>query len=347
MIPMRSRFLVAVPLLLLSGACDQIDRVRGREQQAPPPPAASATAGPLMLGLTTPGAIAHGEEGILRLTLSNRGDTVARGVRVELLVPEWMEPMPPRPGDPEVTMAATDEAQTRFAYRIQDSLVAGETKVVEQRIRVAPAPADGALTWSRLVRARLLSASGQAIAEVESEVSLSGTPGADTTRVAQPAAPRDRLGPVRLGLGAAALRQAVAGSRDTTWSAEGTEERGVVVPLDGGARVLAVIAGDSVHRIEVRDPAVRTQERVGVGSRLADLRSAYGRTCAAVGEGTVVVWFPSAPGISFALDAPIPANPATIGEDPERIPGTARVTRWWLRRGTEACPSPGSPATRG
>jgi hypothetical protein len=179
-----TRLLAALLVVALPG-CDQVDRLRGERAPAEPAAAAPRDAPPLSLGLHTPGSVRHGDEGLVRLTVVNRGDTIARGIRVELLVPEWMEPMPPRPGDPEVTLVATDEGQTRFTYRMEDSLGRGQTRVVEQRIRVAPAPAQGTMTWSRVVRARLLGASGQPLSEVESEVGLQGAaaPPGDTARV--------------------------------------------------------------------------------------------------------------------------------------------------------------------
>jgi hypothetical protein len=337
---MHRNAILAAALLLILPACDAIDRARGR--RADTEPTVSAQAGPLTLGLHTPGALSPGEEGIIRVTLSNRGDTGAhelQGMHVEVYVPEWMEPMPPRMGDPEVTMAAADEAHTRFTFQMHDTLPGGETLTFDQRVRVAPTREDGALTWSRVVRARLLGPAGRPVAEIESEVGVQRGEVTDDGPDAPPAAaqPRDRLGPARLGMTAAALRQAAPGARDTTWQQEGTEERGVVVPLEGSAGVLAVLAGDSVSRIEVRNPQPRTAERLGVGSRYSELRAAYGRACAAVGEGIVVVWFPGAPGISFALDAPVPQNVAQLRDNPDSIPADARVTRWWLRRGTDGC----------
>lgn len=75
-----------------------------------------------------------------------------------------------------------------------------------------------------------------------------------------------------------------------------------------------------------------------MGSTLEELRSAYGAACADVGEGNVVVWFADAPGISFALDAPVPGSAAQLRKSPDRLPGTARVTRWWVRIGHHDCP---------
>lgn len=84
--------------------------------------------------------------------------------------------------------------------------------------------------------------------------------------------------------------------------------------LQEKVRALTVLAGDTVMRIEVRDPQTRTREGMDVGSRYSELRAAYGPACVGIGEGIVVVWFPAAPGVSFALDAPpcrrTPAPPA-------------------------------------
>lgn len=326
-------------LLFVGSGCEVVDRVRNRGVAADTA-ASSASAGGLTLGLQTPGVLRPGEEGVIRLSLTNRSDTVPRGIRVDLLVPGWMEPMPPRPGDREVTMAASAEEGTRFSYRMDEPpLEPGQMQTVEQRIRVplSHPVSGGATPWSRVVRARLVSAGGEPVAEVQSEVALGETPAGDSAQQAPggPAGARDRLGPAHLGMSASALRQAAPGARDTTWTAEGMRERGLVVPIEGGGRAVALLAGDTVARIEVRDSIPRTREGLGVGSRLEQLRAAYGRACAALGEGNVVVWFPGAPGVSFALDAP-PDGQARV--DPERLPASARVTRWWLRRGVDRCP---------
>ncbi|CAN5872737.1 hypothetical protein BH23GEM7_BH23GEM7_20750 [soil metagenome] len=342
-------------LLSLGSACEFVDRTRGREV-AVDTAAVSTTAGVLALGMEVPGMLRPGEEGVVRLSLTNRGDTIAHGMRLDLLVPGWMEPLTPEPGGREVTIAASPEEGTRLSYRMDDPPVQpGETQTVEQRIRFpATSPVtEGATPWSRVIRARLAGPDGQPLAEVESEVALDtlAMGRGDTTRLAQsprdtaggdargdrPAIERDRLGPARLGMTTGALRQAASGARDTTWTREGTRERGQVVPLQGGGRAIAVLAGDTISRIEVRDTIARTREGLGVGSRFEELRSAYGRTCADVAKGEVVVWFPNAPGVSFALDARVPENAAQLRENPERIPGSARVTRWWLRRGPDRC----------
>ncbi|CAN5746353.1 hypothetical protein BH23GEM5_BH23GEM5_00660 [soil metagenome] len=332
-----------VGLLLAGSACQVVDRVRNRGVAADTS-APSVAAGPLTLGMQAPSALRPGVEGTFILSLTNSGDTVAHSMRLEMLIPGWMEPVPPRAGERQVTMAASAEEGILISYRMDDQpLKPGETQTVEQRIRIpSTSPVTtGARPWSRTVRARLLSPDGQPLAEVESEIALEGTTDGDTFRV-QPEAPtaeeRERLGAVRLGMTTAALRQAAAGVRDTSWMQEGVQQRGVVVPVARQGRAVAVLRDDTVARIEVRDTLPRTREGLGVGSRLGELRAAYGTACAAVGEGEVVAWFPAAPGISFALDAPIPTNPQQVRGSADRLPASARVTRWWLRRGLDRCP---------
>jgi hypothetical protein len=174
--PRVSILLVLGSLTGLAG-CDAVDRVRGRvSAPADTVVPAATTAGGLTLGLQTPGVLRPGDQGLLRLSVTNRGNTVATDIRVELFVPGWIEPLPPRIGDREVGMAAVEEG-TRFVYRLHETPVEpGEMEVVEQRIRVPAAGplTEGAEPWSRLVRARLLDSGDQPLAEVTSEIVLEG-----------------------------------------------------------------------------------------------------------------------------------------------------------------------------
>lgn len=112
----------------------------------------------------------------------------------------------------------------------------------------------------------------------------------------------------------------------------------MVVPFAGGGRAVAVLSGDTVARVEVRDTMPRTREGLGVGSRLEELRAAYGHPCVGAAEGEVVVWFPGARGIAFALNAPAPANPGQGRLNADRVPASTPVTRWWLHRDASHCP---------
>lgn len=330
--------LMVVTTLLAVTGCEAVDRARSQFGTTDTVSVAATGSG-VMLGLQAPGMLRVGEEGVLRLSVTNSTDTTATDIGLELIVPAWAVPMPPRVGDREVSMVALAEGGTRFAYQMRDApLEPGQTQSIEQRIRV---PSDGVMSgldapWNGIVRARLLGADGEALAEVEGNIGLGAAlteePGSEVVDR------RDQIGPVRLGMTAAALRQAVASARDTSWSQEGATHRGVWIPLGSDGRTLAVLSGDTVVRLEVGDSAVRTRERLGVGSRLEALRSSYGSGCADVADGAVVVWFANAPGIRFALDTPVPSNVAQLRARPDGLPGTATVTRWWLHRGADSCP---------
>jgi hypothetical protein len=314
-------------------ACDAVDQARGRfaRDDAGPAPGSGVA-----LGLQTPGMLRAGEEGIIRLSITNRSDSVVSGLSLELVVPAWSDPLPPRPGDREVAMIALPEGGTRFSYRLVDEPIEARGSIsVEQRIRVPVAAGDGRVQWNRTVRARLLSPQGQPLAEVEGELALEG---AESAQGEEAAGERpDRLGPVRLGMTADAARRSAAETRDTSWTQEGMTEQGVWVPIPDGGRALAVLSQDSVSRLEVRERMPRTPQGPGVGSTMGEMRAAWGNACAEVAEGRVVVWFPGAPGMSFALDMRVPENAARLRENPREIPDSARVTRWWLRRGVDSC----------
>ncbi|HEX6558341.1 MAG TPA: hypothetical protein VF021_02745, partial [Longimicrobiales bacterium] len=238
-----------------------------------------------------------------------------------------------------------EDGSTLFTYRIDDvALASKQIQTVEQRIRVPASGVvkQGAGAWTRVVRARLLTSDGRPLAEVESEVAV------DSAAIAAASSPgvmdtttrRDRLGPIELGMTAGALKQAAPNARDTAWSQDGVRQRGLLVPVANG-NALAVLSGDAVERIEVAHTAIRSAERLGVGTRMDELRAAYGPACADAIAGRVVVWFARAPGISFAINTPVPQNPAQLRDNPDRIPGNAQVTRWWLSRGSNSCPAGG------
>jgi hypothetical protein len=335
----RTGGVAAVAALLALLGCDTVERARSQIGTTDTISVAATGSG-VMLGLQAPGMLRAGEEGVLRVSVTNRSDTTATHISLELIVPAWAEPMPPRAGDREVSMVALAEGGTRFSYRMQEGpLERGQTQSVEQRIRV---PLDGVMSgpdapWNGVVRARLLGVNGDALAEVEGQIGLAGAVVASSGPAAGVAESRDQIGPVRLGMSGASLRQSVPAARDTNWTGQGTAHRGAWVPLGSDGRTLATLSGDTVVRLEVRDPAVRTREGYGVGSRLDELRSAYGNACADVADGAVVVWLATAPGVRFALDSAVPANAAQLRASAAGLPAAATVTRWWLQRGGDGC----------
>ena len=150
-----------------------------------------------------------------------------------------------------------------------------------------------------------------------------GTPAAAAAGCASGAVPAvngEGVGSVRLGM---PLGEAASDCprRDTSWSSEGTTERGAVIVLAGHPVVarVATTPDSSITRLVVRDPALRVEGGLGVGSTVGQLRAAYGPLCALTGEGRIVAVVPSLPGLSFVTDAPLAASG-------KRLPDGARVT---------------------
>ena len=220
-----------------TAGCEAVDRARSRFGTTDT--IATVTGTGLALGLQTPGLLRPGDEGALRLTLTNHTDTVVSAIRLELIVPGWAEAMPPRVGERPVTMAAMEDGSTLFSYQMADMpLDPKGVQTVEQRIRVPASsiPSRGEVPWTRTVRARLVDGNGRALAEVLSELMLDSIaiPVARSLAGADTAGRRDRLGAVELGMNAVAVKQAVRTARDTTWMQEGTQQRGLVYPVGNG-----------------------------------------------------------------------------------------------------------------
>ena len=158
-------------------SCDAVDRARTRFGKTTTDTVVTATGSGLSLGLHVPPALRPGDEGVLRLSLNNLTDTAVTQVRLELIVPGWAEAMPPRVGDRPVTLSALGDGTTQFAYQMHDApLESKRVQTVEQRIRV---PASGATASAggspSLVRARLLTADGRPLAQVESQIIIDST----------------------------------------------------------------------------------------------------------------------------------------------------------------------------
>lgn len=283
-----------------------------------------------------PDSLAWGLESALQLRVANRGRDTLTGARLRVQLPAGVEAVAP-PG-----VAVDGGTVTELAVA---PLPPGQAQEFTMRIRLpASAPADTAVAARRfVVRAQTVTPQGAEI----------GGAAVDTLEVPGPVRAalgcgaggrlpltRYGVGAVRLGMTRAEIEALCPGVRDTTWTGqEGMRERGVAVPV-GADTLLAVLAGDTVARFRVTDADLRTAAGLGVGSTLGDLRTRMGRTCAGVGEGRAAVWFPNAPGISFALSAQPPQPWSRVERDPALLPDTATVTELWVRHGVDDCPAP-------
>ena len=154
------------------------------------------------------------------------------------------------------------------------------------------------------------------------------------------------MGPVLRGMRIADLATRCTVVDTSITLGEGTQERAHAISV--GAKRLAVLTtgtpDTSIIRVMTVDRGFRTSEGVGVGSSVQALRLAYGRICAARGEGLFVVMASNLPGVSFAIDwSPPPLREPSAAETPfpGGDPGTAldeaRITKAWVHGISGAC----------
>ena len=146
------------------------------------------------------------------------------------------------------------------------------------------------------------------------------------------------VGPVRIGARLAGISDRGT-VRDTSFSlGEGIQENGRVVSF-GSSSAALIVSRDSaqtIERIIIADSSIRTDAGIGVGKTVGAMRAAYGRLCAATGEGRIIVGVPPLPGVSFGTSASL-REITNVESRPEAIPDSAHITGVWVYGGRAAC----------
>ncbi len=146
------------------------------------------------------------------------------------------------------------------------------------------------------------------------------------------------VGPVRVGARLATISDRCT-VRDSSFTlGEGIMENGRVVSF-GNTSAALIVSQDSaatIERIIIADSAIRTEAGIGVGKTVGALRAAYGRVCAAVGEGRIVAMVPPLPGVSFGTSASV-RELTNVENRPETIPDSTTITGIWVYGGRSAC----------
>lgn len=165
------------------------------------------------------------------------------------------------------------------------------------------------------------------------DASGSATPAADPVVApcasAEDVLTGDGIGALRIGSSVEEIARACAILADTTeMDNEGGDQRVVYVQV-GSDTVRSEVVADSVWRLTVERPVWKTEEGVGVGTRIGRLLE-WPEPRGLVGEGNLVVVSPRHCGLSFEVSAsPYGDGLGASGWDAaalRQLPDTVRVT---------------------
>jgi hypothetical protein len=113
------------------------------------------------------------------------------------------------------------------------------------------------------------------------------------------------IGKLRIGMRADSVNSICQVALDTVRPGpEGMSQRVMMVAFPPDA-VEAEIVNDSVWRLDVRTPGIRTTDSLGVGTPIAELLK-HGDARGMIGEGNFVLIYRNRCGISFILSGGIP-----------------------------------------
>ena len=191
------------------------------------------------------------------------------------------------------------------------------------RLRVALCLALAACTGERASEAP----AEQAVREAVQQAVQAAPPSTTAAPCGAPVVDGDGIGGVRIGMDVDSLKAHCVVARDTVeLDSEGQPQRILVVGFGSDSATVEV---DSTHvwRIEIRTPALRTSDSLGVGTSLARLLALPGGVQGLTGEGSLFLLAEARCGLSFQLSAP-----AGGGGDWQRprlrsLPESTHVTR--------------------
>jgi hypothetical protein len=206
---------------------------------------------------------------------------------------------------------------TVFVALAMAALVGCQTKSTEDR------PANTADTASNVTSNFDTAASAKTPGTAGSTAVASATDACDAKTITA-----DGVGPIRIGANVDSVKKICTVRRDTTQlGGEGMMERRVTISIPPGELDAEIVDG-RVWRLDIRSPAFRTADSLGVGSTLAELLTQQDPKPAA-GEGIVVVMLRDHCGMSFVLSGGFKSGVFRkwTAEELRKLPSSTEVER--------------------